>query len=146
LVVSIKESVMFDRTSYNSIQDSTGSNGSLPDQQYNIHCKAIGGPDWRLNYLAESCETRLKAKVKRLACSFGDGCPRFRPTVATISKPVRKRKRGPKENHKCFCCGKVGTHQSRGLITTCYDRHKWAKTLDKYPRANLNHVFTEEAT
>jgi hypothetical protein len=137
---------MFDRTSYNSIQDSTGSNGSLPDAGYDINCPALGMPDFKLNYLAESCESRLTTKNPKAACKYGDGCPRFRPTVATIQKPVKKRTRGPKENHKCFCCGKIGTHQSRGLIGKCYDRHKWSKTLDKYPRANLNHVFTEEAT
>jgi hypothetical protein len=136
---------MFDRPSYNHIQDSTGSNGALPDAEYDINCPALGMPDFKLNYLASSCEIRLASKVKRSSCNFGDGCPRFRSKelekvekVAKVIKPklVEKRIKMPKiarENHKCLCCGEIGTYKSRGLIQGCYDKHRFTKTLDQFP-------------
>jgi hypothetical protein len=121
---------MFDRPSYNHIQDKTGSNGALPDAEYDINCPALGMPDFKLNYLADSCEIRLSSKVKRTACSFGDGCPRFRPTVATIKTTARI------QNHSkgnCVCCGVYDEIQGRGLIRVCYNRYHGLGTLHKFP-------------
>lgn len=33
----------------------------------------------------------------------------------------------------CICCKRTGRHQGRGLIVTCYFRHRSAGTLDRYP-------------
>lgn len=133
---------MFDRPSYNHIQDSTGSNGALPDAEYDINCPALGMPDFKLNYLASSCEIRLASKVKRSSCSYGDGCPRFRPTVATIKPPEKKRRsKASKNKHKCVCCSKIGVHQARGLITKCYDREKKRKNLGQFHRNYRKYVF-----
>jgi hypothetical protein len=137
---------MFDRPSYNHIQDSTGSNGALPDAEYDINCPALGMPDFKLNYLAESCAIRLASKVKRSACSFGDGCPRFRPTVATVKPPPRKRMvRTSNKDHTCVCCGKKGEHHCRGLINACYKRHRKKGNIEMFPIIYSPYVFTEEA-
>ncbi|MBG0830544.1 hypothetical protein HS041_22540 [Planomonospora sp. ID67723] len=35
---------------------------------------------------------------------------------------------------RCACCDKPGWHVGRGLIESCYARHRSAKTLDQFPR------------
>lgn len=35
----------------------------------------------------------------------------------------------------CACgCGRRGPHHSRGLVETCWKRHKYNNALDRYPR------------
>lgn len=33
----------------------------------------------------------------------------------------------------CVCCGELGPHIGRGLIRPCYEREKYAGTLDRWP-------------
>jgi hypothetical protein len=116
---------------------------SLEDSSYSSgrDCPAVG-----MITPIESCESRLTTKNKKAACKH-TSCPRFRPTVATIKPPPKvKKQKGRKINHVCVCCGKVGVLQGRGLITKCYDRFKFKKELDKFPKVYSPYVFTEEAT
>ena len=33
----------------------------------------------------------------------------------------------------CACCNQPGDHKGRGLISSCYEYHKWRGTLHRYP-------------
>jgi hypothetical protein len=113
---------------------------SLEDSSYSsgIDCPAVG-----MITPVESCESRLTTKNKKAACTV-ESCPRFRPTVATIKPPAKvERRKGRKTDQVCVCCGRVGIHQGRGLITKCYDRIKFKKELGKFPKDYSPYVFTE---
>jgi hypothetical protein len=116
---------------------------SLEDSSYSsgIDCPAVG-----MITPIESCESRLTTKNKKAACTV-ESCPRFRPTVATIKPPEKKRRsKASKNKHKCVCCSRIGVHQARGLITKCYDREKKQRNLGAFHLNYRKYVFTEEAT
>jgi hypothetical protein len=126
---------MFDQPSYNSLQDKTGSNGALKDAQYNLHCPANGGPEWKLNYFKSSCAIRLEDHTCK-----NKKCKRFKLANTGKSSTViqGETKRPPtNKKHKCICCGKIGRYNGRGLIQKCYDRNKRAGTLDKFPKTRV---------
>jgi hypothetical protein len=125
---------MFDQPSYNSLQDKTGSNGALPDAEYNLYCKAIPGPDYKLNYYKASCAVRLE----KHSCQSCD-CPRFageKPKVVGGSQEHHKkpRRRPAPRIHKCLCCSKEKFIQGRGLCRPCYNFHSVRGILDNYPK------------
>jgi hypothetical protein len=35
----------------------------------------------------------------------------------------------------CICCKRTGTHKGRNLVWACYERHKRAGTLHRFPRS-----------
>jgi hypothetical protein len=126
---------MFDQPSYNSLQDQTGSNGALPDAEYNLYCPANGGPDWKLNYFKASCAIRLE----KHSCKTGD-CPRFvgekpKKVAGGSQEHHKKPRREPARRiHKCLCCSKEKFIQGRGLCRPCYNFHSVRGILDNYPK------------
>ena len=131
---------MFDRTSFNSIQDQTGANGSLPESEHDINCPALGQPDYKLNYLATACEYRLTTKVHGANCTYGHDCKRFRGPEPkkriyvsreqdTEMKPGRK----PVENiQECMSCHDTKQIKSLHLCSACYVRHHGKGTLGPF--------------
>lgn len=119
--------------------------GELPALAYDIYCPAMGGERDRLNYLASSCENRL-----RLSLCSERGCARrkvarpearVKPALRLVdegplpvmpeSKPKPKSK---KSVRPCAECTKVMTILGRGLCCACYQRLERAGTLDRlYP-------------
>jgi hypothetical protein len=122
------------RTSYNETTERTGANGCLPDSGYNIHCPAIPGPEYKMNYFSSSCAIRLEAKspCKEITCKRHD---KHNP-AGLPNKVVKEEEKRHKTNqkHKCVCCGEIGIFKGRGLIRKCYDRHKRGKTLDNFSK------------
>ncbi len=127
----------------NQTQDSTGATGCLPQNEYDIYCSAILGPEYKMNYLASSCAIRIKDKT----CTEYD-CKRYVGTVAArkIKVPPRPRPRGQIER-TCVDCGELSIIKGRELCNKCYGKHKYHGTLDNYKTAQEIHELRHsEAT
>jgi hypothetical protein len=131
---------MFDSPSQNHRQEQTGQKGSLPDADYNLHCKALGGPDWKLNYFKSSCAIRLEDHTCKTST-----CPRYvgKPQKKAAANPVIVKKNGrPKTNadQVCVCCngetrtrtGKKPVMKAHKLCSICYSFHHHKGTMDQW--------------
>jgi hypothetical protein len=131
---------MYDRPSYNHIQDSTGSNGALPDAEHDINCPALGQPEYKLNYLSTACESRLTTKVRGAKCTYGHDCKRFRGpqpkkriyVSREHDKEVKPGRKTPLNVQECMCCHKKLQIKSLQLCSACYVRHHGKGTLGPF--------------
>lgn len=117
----------------NAGQPQTGQNGSLPESQYNIHCIAIPGPDYKLNYYTASCAERQSAGT-----CISDECKYFK----SAEVPARHNKHSISivssrtKMIKCVSCGKMSENHGRQLCKTCHTKNSRAGTLSNYPLKN----------
>jgi len=119
----------------NQTQDSTGATGCLPQNEYDIHCHAIPGPEYKLNYLASSCNIRIEDKT----CTEYE-CKRYAGERKVSKSKITPRKR-PKGKVKrtCVGCGELSFIKGRGLCGKCYKRNEYRGTLDNYKTAQEIH-------
>jgi hypothetical protein len=133
---------MFDRPSYNHIQESTGANGSLPDAEHDINCPALGQPEYKLNYLSTACESRLVTKVRGAECTFGKDCPRFKGpdpkkriyVSREHDKEEKPGRKAPTNVQECMSCHETKQIKAIRLCNLCYAHNHHAGTLENFAK------------
>jgi len=118
----------------NADQESTGFSGCIPETEKDIHCAAIPGPDYKLNYYVARCRQRLAEKT----CE-SYGCNRFVGEVKVIrgrkqrviTKKIGRPGIGGKK--ECVACEDVKRIKARDLCHSCYRYHDHRGTLKQFP-------------
>ena len=124
----------------NQGQETTGSNGCLPERMPDLCCPAMQNneyPDYRPNYYKSSCEIRLAAKTcKNHTCEHFTGAI---PTPAQYGAAAVTLEDKRDRNVNCACgCGRFGRNQGRGLVRGCHARVSRQGKLESYPSLRVN--------
>lgn len=108
-------------------------------------CPQMGRPGSKSpNYWRSQCAARQTQRVckcpvgrKVLEAAAGAAAKAARDRAARDAAAKQEEKAMPKKKNEkasgpCICCGKTGTYQGRGLIASCYWRHKRAGALEQF--------------
>lgn len=111
----------------NRDQESTGGDGIMSDQEYDINCPLMGKPDWKMNYLASSCLERRANGCTHPGCQYNG------------NRPVKKERPKEKYHHvrsvrECACCHEEKKINGRELCGRCYGLNRYHGTLEDYPK------------
>jgi hypothetical protein len=112
----------------NSQQESTGGSGSMSNTEYDIYCPQMGGPDWRMNYLATSCLERRAHGCRKPGCQYNGNRP-------AKSKEPEKKYVHVRSVRECACCHEEKKINGRELCGRCYGLNRYHGTLENYPKA-----------